>query len=363
MKIIMHIGMPKTGSTAIQFALTKNREQLINAGVLYPINPHPFSEHVKHSIYVSMLRRGDSEQWNRFPDAEAKIISTYGGSFDFYSYWLDDLKKQIAVAKPHTLLISEEVFFGVLGNKKSKIHDNLRKLSTDLNVAEDNIIFVGYLRSPPDYYLSSCQQNLKSKPEIRDIDSANYIPTFRRIVDSYKSHCKIFPFDKKIFPEGDVVRHFTRLFLGIELGSLGKPNETISAPAMSILQDYRSIFYSEKNQRQSPKQVEFLINALRDGDGNLGFGRPTLRDEVKDAIWQSVESDLHWLNENFGIDFSRPEERPETKNTQSGTAFRPLKVEDIIDFDAHQKNRLLFEVIFQLSKKNNKIKINRAELR
>ena len=352
MKIIMHIGMPKTGSTAIQFALTKNREQLLNAGVLYPINPGPFSGHAKHSIYVSMLRRGDSEQWNRFPDAEAKIISTYGGSFDFHSYWLDDLKKQIAVAKPHTLVISEEVFFGVLGNKKTKIHENIRKFSSDLNVKSEDLKFVGYLRSPPDYYLSSCQQNLKSTPEIRDIVSANYIPKFRRIIDNYKSHCQIFSFDKKIFPEGDVVRHFTRLFLGLELGSLGKPNETISAPAMSILQDYRSIFYSAENQRQSPREVEFLINALRDGDGNLGLGRPKLRDEVKDAIWHLVESDLKWLNENLGIYFYPSKDRPKTQNMQHGVAFHPKMVEDIVDFDVHQKTRLLLEVIFQLVKKN-----------
>ena len=351
MKIIMHIGMPKTGSTAIQFALTKNREKMLSRGILYPINPDPFSNQVKHSIYVSMLRRGDSDQWNRFPEAETKIISTFGSNFDYYNYWMEDLKKQISVAKPHTLVISEEGFFGTLANKKSKIHDNLRNFFNELNVNPENVQFVGYLRNPPDYYLSSCQQNLKSKPEIRNIKSANYIPIFKRIIENYKAQSKIFSFDKKIFPEGDVVKHFVKLFSNLELGSLGKPNETISGPAMSILQDYRTIFHTDKKEKQSPSQVEFLINALREGDRRLGLERPTLRNEIKEVIWNTVATDLHWLSQNFEIDFNPPKIQSELKSVNSQDEWNPRSVEDIIDFDLQEKNKLLYEVIFELSKK------------
>ena len=351
--------MPKTGSTAIQFSLTKYRQEMIAAGVLYPINPDPFSNNVKHSIYVSMLRRGDLEQWTRFPDAENKIKSKFGNNFDFYNYWMEDLKRQISIAKPHTLIISEEVFFGVLSNKKSKIHENLKDFIKELNVSFDNLHLIAYLRSPPDYYLSSCQQNLKSKPEIRSIESANYIPTFKRIIDNYKTQSRIYPFDKKIFPEGDVVKHFIKLFSNLELGATGKLNETISGHAMSILQDYRAIFHLEKNQKQSPSQVEFLINALKEGDSRLGLGRPILRENIKIAIWNSVDTDLMWLKQNFGIDFNSPKIQTQSKIADSESELNPRSVKDIIDFDNEQKNRLLFEVVFELSKmQKNKIKKN-----
>ena len=86
MKIIMHIGMPKTGSTAIQFALAKSRENLLSNGILYPVNPEPFSNQVKHMLYMSLLRQGDAGQWLKHPDMEQKIISSYGPDFDFNRY-------------------------------------------------------------------------------------------------------------------------------------------------------------------------------------------------------------------------------------------------------------------------------------
>ena len=114
MKIIMHIGMPKTGSTAIQFALTKSREKLLSNGILYPVNPDPFSKQVKHMLYLSLLRQGDAGQWLKQPDIEKKILSTYGPNFDLAEFWLNDLKKQISDTKPHTLIISEEGFSSFL---------------------------------------------------------------------------------------------------------------------------------------------------------------------------------------------------------------------------------------------------------
>ena len=39
MKIILHIGPPKTGTTAIQGALMQNRKALLEAGALYFTDP------------------------------------------------------------------------------------------------------------------------------------------------------------------------------------------------------------------------------------------------------------------------------------------------------------------------------------
>lgn len=36
MKLILHLGMPKTGSTSIQTFMAQNRDNLLALGVLYP---------------------------------------------------------------------------------------------------------------------------------------------------------------------------------------------------------------------------------------------------------------------------------------------------------------------------------------
>ena len=354
MKIIMHIGMPKTGSTAIQFALTKSRENLLSNGILYPVNPEPFSNQVKHMLYMSLLRQGDAGQWLKHPDMEQKIISSYGSNFDFNGYWISDLKKQILDAKPHTIIISEEGFFNALATKKSNIHKNLQNLLSELNVSASDFEIVGYLRSPPDYYLSSCQQTLKSKPEIISLRSANYIPAIKRIRGEYKSQHKLFPFDRKIFPQGDVVRHFTSYSCGIELESLGQPNETVSGSAMSILQEYRELFYSEGGQRRTPQQVQSLVGILRDAGKRIGCERPVLKADVAMKIWNEMRSELEWLKEQYGFNF----DPPLGDTTNSLIAFeddwQPQKVSDIIDFIQYERTRLLFDVIFQILKKTGK---------
>jgi hypothetical protein len=350
MKIIMHIGMPKTGSTAIQFSLTRNRQKLISSGVLYPANPAPFSKNSKHTIYLSMLRQGDLAQSLKFSDSE-KIITTYGQNFDFYKHWLNDLKNQILDAKPHTLIISEEGFFKALSDKKSNIHKNLQNLLSELNVDYNEFEIIGYLRRPPDYYLSNCQQALKTKPEIASLRTANYIPAVKRISGIYNSRHKLFPFDRTIFPQGDVVRHFTGYAFGAELESTEQFNETISGPAMSILQEYRELFFSESGKSGTPQQVQLLVSMLRDSGKQLGYERPVLREDIATKIWDAMRLDLDWLKEKYGFNFDPPNIPIPDSSFEYLNKWQPKKVLDIIDFSNDEKQKLFLKLIYEMSKK------------
>ena len=355
MKMIMHIGMPKTGSTAIQFALTRNRQKLISLGVLYPANPGPFSKNSKHTIYLSMLRQGDVAQSLKYSDSEKKIITTYGQNFDFHKHWLDDLKNQILDAKPHTIIISEEGLFNALSDKKSNIHKNLQNLLSELNVSPNDLEIIGYLRRPPDYYLSNCQQSLKTKPEIVSLRSANYIPAVKRISNTYNSRHKLFPFERAIFPQGDVVRHFTGYAFGSELESIEQFNETISGPAMSILQEYRELFFSESGKSGRPQQVQLLVSMLRDSGKQLGHERPVLREDIITKIWDAMRSDLDWLKQKYGFNFDPPNVATYNRPLEDSSKWQPQKVLDIIDFSNDEKQKLLFQLIYEMSKKIGKV--------
>jgi hypothetical protein len=349
MKIIIHMGMPKTGSTAIQRAFANSREKLNAAGVLYPTNIEPFEPQVKHLLCKTLLCQGDADQWRGFPDAELKIENKYGKDVSFYDIWLADLKRQIDSSKPHTLLISEESFFAAFSKRNTAIHGNLNKLMTELAVKPNDLELVGYLRSPPDFYLSSCQQGLKGKSTLKDISRANYFPALKKIRKKYNAQHTIFPFDRKIFPGGDVVKHFSQHVAGIEIESQGMPNETISGPAMSILQDYRSIFHPESGTRGNPRQVKGVIDALRDAGLRLGLERPALKEEVKNLVWETLEQNLVWLKKNYGITFDQPNLALPIEKKINSQSFKPVKVTDILDIDESKKYRLLLEVLFMQS--------------
>ncbi len=355
--------MPKTGSTSIQFALTRNRENLLAAGILYPSVPDPFAGHEKHMLYLSMLRQGDAGQWTKHPEIRNKIASTFDGGLNFFDFWLKDLKSQIANTKPHTLIISDEGFFNGLANKKSNVHKNLRQLLVELHVDPLNLEIVGYLRSPPDYYLSRAQQTLKTTSKIIPLTAANYIPAIKRIKSEYKSRLTLFPFNRSIFPQGDVVRHFTDYSIGFELESFEQINETVSGPAMCILQEYHDLYSIETSKKRNPKQVQFLINTLRDAGAALCFGRPTLRSDVKMTIWKQVRSDLEWLDQTYGFNFIGPDETNSKNSMIHDDSWQPKTLSDIIECSQDEKNRLLFELIFQMSKaKGKKLKNTKSSL-
>lgn len=363
MKIIIHIGMPKTGSTAIQRALANSREKLIATGVLYPKNIEPFGTQVKHLFCKTLLCQGDADQWRGFPDAEAKIEKIYGKGVNYFDIWLADLKTQILSANPHTLLISEESFFAAFSKRNTAIHANLQKLCSELGVNADELELVGYLRSPPDYYLSSCQQGLKGKSILKDISRANYFPALKRIRKNYRGQHTIFPFDRTIFPGGDIVKHFSKHVAGIEIESQGMPNETISGPAMSILQDYRAIYHPENGSRGNPRQVKGLIESLREAGQRLGFERPSLKEEVKAFVWKSLGENLAWLKRNYAIEFDQSNSIGSVDPESQTQSFKPTKVSDILDIDEKKKYQLMLEVLFMQTsagKRKAKLEAERA---
>jgi hypothetical protein len=85
-KIILHIGLPKTGSTALQQALYQSREALLREGVLYPAQVHR-EDDPKHNFVLDLVRKGQghdigSEQG--YKNASRIVISNEALSNDFY---------------------------------------------------------------------------------------------------------------------------------------------------------------------------------------------------------------------------------------------------------------------------------------
>lgn len=87
-KIILHIGLPKTGSTALQHALYRDRERLRQHGVLYPAKVHR-PEDPKHNYVLDLIRKGQEYDLcteEGYQAASRIIISNEAISNDFYQH-------------------------------------------------------------------------------------------------------------------------------------------------------------------------------------------------------------------------------------------------------------------------------------
>lgn len=97
--LFIHIGAPKTGTTAIQDFLLKNRERLRSQGVLYPMAGLLKSAH--HIIGAAV-----------FPGRSHRLV---GRSRDeALRTSIVNLRNEIEQSKPHTVVLSSEYLWGRL---------------------------------------------------------------------------------------------------------------------------------------------------------------------------------------------------------------------------------------------------------
>jgi|GEM_PF-4047203 len=108
--ILIHLGLPKTATTAIQRTLHAGREQLAAVGLHYP-KPLSHSE-PKHQFLVSGLMRGNHQALQEAMDAAPKnqtvLFSAEGLSnhlFDFPEVSLRDFRRHLAPFRSRGILV------------------------------------------------------------------------------------------------------------------------------------------------------------------------------------------------------------------------------------------------------------------
>ncbi|MDH3704870.1 MAG: hypothetical protein OES57_02320 [Acidimicrobiia bacterium] len=127
-RIIVHIGMHKTGTTLIQRMLRTNRELLLAAGVLHPSAGIPPGHNNAHRGLLHALRHVDGGQW-------------------------ETLAAEVNRAGVSTAVISNEEFSRCTEVEVALIRDKLREFDARILV---------YVRNEWDFMLAACRQNWKA---------------------------------------------------------------------------------------------------------------------------------------------------------------------------------------------------------
>ncbi len=277
-RAFIHVGMPKTGTSAIQTMLAERSDDLRAIGLLHPDTPD-----FNRPALMALFPRGDKRhfflQRRKISDQAAQAMA-------------DDLWSQIeAAAGQYDVVLSSEFLF------------NIGKRARDLVAAFDavgfDVVFVCYLRHPVNAAVSSAQQSIKMR--LRSLDEACRNPRWHPARPTLEPLLAAVGRDRVLVADFDAARdlgaaqHFLDL-IGFGSGPRGiraaklKTNESLTMDGV-LYADWHS---RESKKRGKPPFRRRLIFEL----GGSGF---TLPEAALQQIREASVDEVAWVERTFGI--------------------------------------------------------------
>lgn len=322
MRLVLHIGHQKTGSTAIQHAFTENSQNLERRGVLYPLIDRQVGIPYSHaSLTPAYLAKIEGRRVTSADTSFAERVWAY----------CRRIEHEIARCSPDLLILSSEMLFRPL------LEPFREQLKSWINSLSDEVSVVSYVRRPSDWFLSSVQQRLRSGAAIGAVRHRSWRPVLETYLSAFGDRLHVTTYDPSAFPNGDVVDDFVGRFAPevgrLDMSVIAGTNRSSGSEVMAIMQDC-----IRQGDDQNMLSFEAKINEVARAEG-LTTTRPRLHPEVEDYINLSAV-DLIWLAEIFGVVFKEIDyERVGTVPTLNMPAY--VCVADICELDASIKRRLL----------------------
>lgn len=290
--LLLHIGHPKTGTTALQTVLSANATMLLRNGILYPVRARP-AEH-KHALVVPGMTGKENPRLRRVTGLKGEALSGLSER-----YWLS-LKSEIETYAHDTLVLSAESFWGA--GHSPGFRQRLAEIC-------DHVTVVGYARDPVGFFLSRMNQNLRMFKRI-----SLFRPDYcRSAIQAYRTNgfeaVSINAFESAQLAAGDIVTDFCEKYLPAGLpalkrgGSRERGNESVSNEAAALLQEIGTSYAMSAPDVRDRRRNK-MVRALREADHALGGTlKPSLRPEIADAL-VARSADLIWLRDEASIRFA-----------------------------------------------------------
>jgi hypothetical protein len=296
-KTILHIGMPKTGSTALQETLLASHDELLRHGVLYPRIPDPsFNNHRLLLVGTMPLARLPRHIRRNYAEADLDARKTA---------FLRSVRAEQRAHAPHTMVLSSESLFRHFSDEgRAVLTGGLRRIGAE--PAETTVL--AYVRRPSDRYLSGLQQHLKASWKVTPPQPAQYRENLEQYAALFGAAAvQVVPFRREALIGADIVTDFLTRFLavhGVErdrMAPVGAVNESLSAEGIDIQRAYRAAFHRDNDDRHTPDSLK-LFAALQAIDAEIGMTRPRLVDGIADLVDYAATDPL-WMRERFGVEF------------------------------------------------------------
>lgn len=351
-KIILHIGLPKTGTSTIQHVLYGNRDLL---------------REQDHALYPSLAPNLSTALCTMFADDPRSPIDNQiaGLSMDeavrLRGEFHTAMDHEISEQPWETLILSAE---GVANLR----HEELAQLKRWGERFASRWMVLVCVRHPLSFTRSQIQQNLKAGATLSDQFIKPPIPNFERKIGPAltlfgAANLKLFDFDDARNAAGGIVARFAQLAelceRSIEALSRqgGSVNESLSFEAvmlLDVLNRQRPMFLDgERAPRRSGREIQYLKR--------VRGRRFELPPEVRASICKASRSSVAWLNDTFGFDLYGDVFRDQpgaVAEDSERTAFDQEAIEDLAEI----VGELATAVHFRASLDSGRAALNRGDL-
>ncbi len=302
MKCVLHIGMPKTGSTSIQHYLAGKRDKLAEAGIVYPRSPGGW---VHHGIMTSGMVEPGKEPRYLLSRAESADLKEMKDQF-----WAG-VREQVDSGNASSIVLSSESLF------RSFPVEKLEQLKSRLEgFGVRDIRVIAYVRRPSDYFASLVIQKWKASSQFPPLR----VPRYTQVLTAYQSvfgfyNMEVVGFSARGLQGLDVVDDFVKRLdgsvacdlalpqgLGGHLGWYRMPrNIGLSAESGELLRQWRAAFHLSEEDRHA-KESAALRKMLEGAEEKVGCKKPKLKPEIREWLDYSSREVL-WLKDEYGVEF------------------------------------------------------------
>lgn len=295
MKLLVHAGMPKTGSSAIQDYLRLHRNEIAAVGAVYP----KFDANDHWVLGGAWAKREGTfhHEQRRIRDRSADEV--YERTLQSLRTLLEESDRDLAILSHESLSISAQL---------DGLHAFLANIERPIELH-----VLAYARPPQDLYASSLQQSLKNERERLFAPGEWRSPHLGRaqaMLSRSGDELVLAGFSRAALADGDVITDFRERvsrMIGIALPAptmAPRTNASLSAEACAVLQLARGI--GEKGV------AAWVRKAVRKYDAEVTGTRFVMPSDWLDVIarnnaagWNAIVADPRF--DTAGHDFHLPE--------------------------------------------------------
>lgn len=322
-KLLLHIGLPKTGTSSIQETLSR----AATAGQLHDV-VYPHLGERDHYFIAALYQSHD-----RLPRTIRHQRTSLGTAFDRR---LEKFRNGLflAIENYPRIIISAESLAHFSPSEATALRDDFVRLGAT------EVCVLAYVREPASLYLSNIQQQLKASHEFISPDRFHY--SYAQRLNTWKQLFRVVrirPYNKSQLHEGDVVRDAilnASNFFGREIANADLPisniNESISAEGMILLQRYRTRHHANESDVPT-RDTQSLVRLLQSSTATIKQTAPRLKETIATLLKSRHARDLERLRRDFDVDLrDTRDENPHRVQPETEAGIRHTsRVQDILD--------------------------------
>ena len=349
--LLLHIGSPKAGSSAIQASLLQAESELRQHQGLLVLPPNPYRRPLP-SGFLAACHLPVDELPRYLKARQRRDPLQFQQDLQFYQQLLADLlqlgrpahptpwkarlqrMKRVALRRPsRSALVSSEYLWRLPVDEISR----LRKRFEALGIRRFKVL--AYVREPVSAYASFLQQWLRLTDDLRPYNPAIWRYRFRDYLQAWSSvfapeELVVRPFRRDRLEGGSVVRDFysqCSTFFGSVLTGPEPSgiNKAFSIEALTLVNQLLAVVPVECREVSGwTSNMARFLKLLRQEASALDCSPVQLQPWVRDVVWNRHCDDLEWLRQSYGIEFEPPELARQCRHAQVDPDL--LKLHDLL---------------------------------